>query len=412
MRKVVITGIGLVSPLGCDVKVFTERLAAGFNGIGPITRFDATGDFPVNIAAEVRDFDIDAFFDAKAQHRQDRYSLLGVAASRLAVQDSGLDWNAENPERGGCILASGVGGLGTIAEQAVTLKERGARRISPLCIPQIITNMASGLVAIEHNLQGPNYCTTSACASSLHALGDALRILQRGEADVMLAGGCEASVIPLGVGAFAAMHALSRRNDDPEHACRPFDKDRDGFIMGEGAAVLVLEEYEHARARGANIYAEVAGFGMSCDAYHMTAPMPDGACGARAMSAAMAEAGIATDALDYINAHGTSTPLNDKTETLIIKRVLGEADARRVAISSTKSMTGHLLGAAGALETAACLAAMKEGFIPPTINYTTPDPECDLDITPNTARKATVRTVLNNSLGFGGHNACVAFRAV
>lgn len=404
--------MGVVSPLGCELGLFTERLQNGFNGIGPITHFDATGDFPINIAAEVHDFDMDSFFDSKTQHRQDRYSLLGVAAARMAVQHSGIDWSKENPETSGCIFASGVGGLGGVSEQSVVLKEKGARRVSPLCIPSIITNMAAGLIAIEHHLQGPNYCTTSACASGLHALGDAYRILQRGEADIMVTGGCEAAVIPLGVASFAAMHALSRRNDDPAHACRPFDKNRDGFIMGEGAAALVLEDYEHARARGATIYAEVAGFGMSCDAYHMTAPMPDGAMGARAMANAMKEAGIATDALDYINAHGTSTPLNDKTETAIVKRVLGDADAHRVAISSTKSMTGHLLGAAGALETVACLVAMKEGFIPPTINYAEPDPECDLDYTPNTARKMAVRTVLNNSLGFGGHNACVALRAL
>ena len=412
MRKVVITGMGVVSPLGCDINVFADRLATGFNGIGPITRFDVSGDFPINIAAEVRDFDIDTFFDAKEQHRNDRYALLGIAAARLAVRDSGIDWNAETPERNGCFFSSGVGGLETVAEQVNVLRDRGARRMSPLTIPSIITNMASGLIAIEHHLEGPNFCISSACASSLHAIGEAMRVLQRGEADVMIAGGAEAAVIPVGVGAFAAMHALSRRNDDPTHACRPFDKDRDGFIMGEGGAALVLEEYEHAKARGARIYAEVAGFGMSCDAHHMTAPRPDGAAGARAMAAALAEAGVGTDRLSYINAHGTSTPMNDKTETVIFKKVLGETDAHRVAMSSTKSMTGHLLGAAGALETAACIVAMQRGFVPPTINYTTPDPECDLDCTPNAAREMPVDTVLNNSLGFGGHNACVVLKKV
>ena len=412
MKKVVITGMGVVSPLGCDNALFADRLAAGFNGIGPITRFDASGDFPVNIAAEVHDFDIDSFFDAKEQHRNDRYSLLGLASARLAVKDAGLDWDREDPARNGCIFSSGVGGLETVAEQVNVLRDRGPRRLSPLTIPTIITNICSGLIAIEHRLEGPNYCVTSACASSLHALGDALRIIQRGEADVMLAGGAEAPVIPVAVGSFAAMHALSRRNDDPAHACRPFDKDRDGFIMGEGAACLVLEEYAHASARGARIYAEVAGFGQSCDAHHLTAPRPDGAAGARAVAAALSEAGIPTDRLSYVNAHGTSTPLNDKTETLILKKVLGETDARRVAISSTKSMTGHLLGAAGALETAACLVAMQRGFVPPTINYATPDPDCDLDYTPNAAREMPVDTVLNNSLGFGGHNACVALRKI
>ena len=412
MRKVVITGMGVVSPLGCDNALFADRLAAGYNGIGPITRFDASGEFPVNIAGEVHDFDIDSFFDAKEQHRNDRYALLGLASARLAVRDSGIDWNAETPERDGCLFSSGVGGLETVAEQVNVLRDRGARRMSPLTIPSIITNIASGLIAIEHHLEGPNFGITSACASSLHAIGEAARIIQRGEADVMLAGGAEAAVIPVGVGAFAAMHALSRRNDDPAHACRPFDKDRDGFIMGEGAAALVLEEYEHAKARGARIYAVVAGFGMSCDAHHMTAPRPDGVAGARAMAAALAEAGVGTDRLSYVNAHGTSTPLNDKTETVILKKVLGDADAHRVAISSTKSMTGHLLGAAGALETAACLVAMQRGFVPPTINYTTPDPECDLDYTPNVAREMPVDTVLNNSLGFGGHNACVVLKKV
>ena len=412
MRRVVVTGMGVVSPLGCDLEVFRERLAAGFNGIGAIRSFDASAPFPVNIAAEVRDFDINSFFDAKTQHRQDRFSLLGVAAARLAVKDSGIDWNVERPERNGCVLTSGVGGIGTIAEQTLVLKDRGPSRLSPLCIPQIITNIASGLVALEHNLQGPGFAITSACASSLHCLGESMRIIQRGDADVIVTGGCESAIIPLAVGAFAAMHALSRRNDDPEHACRPFDKDRDGFIMGEGGAVVVLEEYEHAKARGARIYAEVAGFGMSCDAYHITAPRPDGAAGARAVSAALAEAGIAPDRLDYVNAHGTSTPLNDKTETQILKTVLGEADARRVAISSTKSMTGHLLGAAGTLETVACLLAMRDGFVPPTINYTTPDPDCDLDYTPNVARERRIDTAINNSFGFGGQNACVAFRKV
>ena len=412
MRKVVITGMGVVSPLGCDNNVFADRLAAGFNGIGPITRFEAGEDFPVNIAAEVHDFDIDAFFDAKEQHRNDRYTLLGLAAARLAVRDSGIDWNAENPERNGCLFSSGVGGLETVAEQVNILRDRGARRLSPLTIPSIITNIASGLIAIEHHLEGPNFCITSACASSLHALGESMRIIQRGEADVMLAGGCEAAVIPVSVGAFAAMHALSRRHDDPTHACRPFDRDRNGFIMSEGGAVLVLEEYERAKRRGARIYCEVAGFGQTCDAYHMTAPMPDGEAGARAMKSAMAEAGVDGAAVDYINAHGTSTPMNDKVETLVIKKALGEEAARKVSISSTKSMTGHLLGGTGALETVACAKAIETGVIPPTINYTTPDPDCDLDYTPNTARERRVDVALNNSLGFGGHNAVVALRRV
>ncbi len=411
MKKVVITGLGVVSPLGCTLDSVWERLTGGFSGVGTITRFDAA-NHPVKIAAELRDFDVNAFLDSKSQRRMDPYSQYAIAAARLAVQDSGIEWSRTDPHRNGCIVSSGVGGIGTTESEVLKMAQRGPTRVSPFCIPQIIVNIASGLVAIEHNLQGPNYCVVSACASGLHSIGEAMRLIQRGDTDIMLAGGAEAAVTPVSIAGFAAMHALSTRNDDPATASRPFDKDRDGFIMGEGAAVLVLEDFEHAKARGARIYAEVAGYGMSCDAFHMTAPAEDGEGGARSMKLAMQDAGLTSSDVDYINAHGTSTPLNDKIETLAIKKALGESDARRVMISSSKSMTGHLLGAAGAIESAVCALAIRNGVVPPTINYTTPDPECDLDYVPNTARTASVRACLNNSLGFGGHNACVAFRAV
>ncbi len=411
MKKVVITGLGTVSPLGCTLDSVWERLTSGFSGVGPITRFDAS-NHPVKIAAELRDYDVNAFLDPKSQRRMDPFSHYAIAASRLAVQDSGIDWSRTDPHRNGCIVSSGVGGIGTTESEVLKMVQRGPTRVSPFCIPQIIVNIASGLVAIEHNLQGPNYCVVSACASGLHSIGDALRLIQRGDADIMLAGGAEAAVTPVSIAGFAAMHALSTRNDDPATASRPFDKDRDGFIMGEGAAVLFLEEYEHAKARGARIYAEVAGFGMTCDAFHMTAPAEDGEGGARAMKLAMQDARLTSGDIDYVNAHGTSTPLNDKIETLAIKKSLGEDDARRVMVSSSKSMTGHLLGAAGAIESVVCALAIQRGVVTPTINYTTPDPECDLDYVPNTARTASIRACLNNSLGFGGHNASVAFKAV
>lgn len=411
MRRVVITGLGAVSPLGCELETIWSRLTAGFSGVGTITKFDAS-NHPAKIAAELRDFDVNQFLDPKAQRRMDAFSHYAIAASRLAVQDAGIDWSKTDPELNGCIVSSGVGGIGTTEAEVLKMKERGPTRVSPFCIPQIICNIASGLVAIEHHLKGPNYAVVSACASGLHSIGDALRLIQRGDANIMLAGGCEAAVTPISIAGFSAMHALSTRNDSPATASRPFDKDRDGFVMGEGAGVLFMEEYEHAKARGAKIYAEIAGFGMTCDAFHMTAPSDDGEGGARAMKLAMKDAGLRPSDVDYINAHGTSTPLNDKIETGAIKQALGETDARRVMVSSSKSMTGHLLGAAGAIESIVCALILSRGVVTPTINYTTPDPDCDLDYVPNTARQAKVRACLNNSLGFGGHNACVAFRAV
>ena len=383
------------------------------NGIATIAKFPIPEGFPVTIAGELKDFDPARYMDVKTARRSAEFTLYAVAAAKMAVDDSGIDFKAEpDPYRCGCTVGSGVGGI-EITEKEVLRMERGrTAKVSPFSIPEMIANMAAGTIAIEHGLRGPNYGVVSACATGLHSIGAALRLIQHGEADVMLAGGAEGPICPIAVASFAALHALSTRNDDPAHACRPFDRDRNGFIMSEGGAVLVLEEYERAKRRGARIYCEVAGFGQTCDAYHMTAPMPDGEAGARAMAHAMAEAGVDGAAVDYINAHGTSTPMNDKVETLVIKKALGEEAARKVSISSTKSMTGHLLGGTGALETVACAKAIETGVIPPTINYTTPDPDCDLDYTPNTARERKVDVALNNSLGFGGHNAVVALRRV
>ncbi len=408
-NRIVITGMGAVSPLGSTLQDNWANLVAGTNGIGPISRFDTT-DYPVKIAGEVRDFDVDAFIPRKEQRRIDRYGWYAIAAARMAAADSGLDFAALDPTRGGCTVSSGIGGLETLSEQARTLLERGPRRISPFTIPAMIPNISAGLIAIEHNLQGPNFAPVTACASGLHSIGLAARAIAYGEADVMLAGGAEACITQLAVAGFAVMQALSARNDDPATASRPFDAERDGFVLSEGGAVVVLESLEHARARGARIYAEVAGFGMTADAFHMTAPREDGDGGRRAMELAMQDGGLTPADIDYINAHGTSTPLNDKTETLAIKGALGEAEAQRVMVSSSKSMTGHLLGAAGGYETIVCALALCHGIVPPTINLTTPDPACDLDYVPGTARTATVRACLNNSLGFGGHNACLALK--
>ena len=411
MQRTVITGMGVVSPLGSDLDTFWSRLVAGTNGIGRITHFDVT-DFPVQIAGEVRDFDVNAFIDPKSQRRMDKFSHYAIAASAMAMKDCGIDLASIDPYRFGCIVSSGVGGITTTEAEVLKMNARGPTRVSPFCIPQIIVNIASGLIAIEHGLKGPNYALVSACASGLHSIGNAMQLIQHGEADMMLAGGSEAPVSPISIAGFAALHALSRRNDDPATASRPFDKDRDGFIMSEGGAVVVLESYEHAKNRGARIYAEVAGFGQTCDAFHMTAPAETAEGSTRAMTDAMQRAGVNAADIDYINAHGTSTPMNDRIETLAIKQALGESEARRVMISSSKSMTGHMLGAAGAVESIVCALAIKNGVVPPTINYTTPDPDCDLDYVPNTAREANVEVCANNSLGFGGHNACAIFKKI
>ena len=411
MRRAVITGMGVVSPVGSDLDGFWENIREGRSGIGPITKFDASA-YGSRIAGEVKGFDADRFMDSKLQRRLDEYCHFAIGASKLAVEDAGLDMSVEDPTRVGVLVGSGVGGMQTLEAQHTVLMERGPGRCSPFMIPQMIVNMAGGIVAIELNCQGPNFAVVSACATAAHSAGEAMRFIQRGEADAVIAGGAEASVCPMGVAGFASMKALSTRNDDPQHASRPFDAGRDGFVIAEGAGVLVVEELEHARKRGARIYCELAGFGMTCDAFHMTAPASDGAGATRAMKLAIKDAGINVEDVDYINAHGTSTPLNDKIETHAIKQALGEEAARRVMISSSKSMTGHMLGAAGGVESAVCAFAITNGVVPPTINHENADPECDLDYVPNEAREATVKATLNNSLGFGGHNACLLFKAM
>jgi 3-oxoacyl-[acyl-carrier-protein] synthase II len=408
-RKVVITGIGVVSPLGADLAKFWESIAAGKSGIRPIESFDASS-LDARIAGEVVDFEVSDFVDKKNQRRMDAYCHYAIGASKLAAADANLDMNVEDPHRAGVIIGSGIGGLSTIEKQYQILVEKGPKRCSPFMIPQMISNMAAGNVAIELNMKGPNYAVVSACATGLHCIGDAMSIIRRGSADIMVAGGSEAAVCMLGIAGFCALRALSTRNDEPTRASRPFDADRDGFVMSEGSAVVVLEDYEHARKRGAEIYCEAAGFGMTCDAHHMTAPAEGGAGAALAMKQAMDEAHLVPTDIDYINAHGTSTQLNDKAETAAIKTAFGEDRAREIPVSSTKSMTGHLLGAAGGIETAICALAMKHGVVPPTINYETPDPACDLDYVPNESREKEVRACINNSLGFGGHNATLLMK--
>ena len=409
MRRVVITGMGVVSPLGCALDSFWEGIRSGTSGIGRIDKFDPSR-VDAKIAGQVKGFDVDAFIPKKEQRRLDLYSVFAIAAAKMAVSDSGLETDPAASHRAGVIVGSGIGGLRTLEIQHGILMERGPDRCSPFMIPQMISNIAAGLIAIEFGYRGPNYAVVSACATAAHAIGDALHCIQRDEADVMVAGGAEASVTELGVAGFCALRALSTRNDEPERASRPFDADRDGFVMADGAAILVLEELEHAKKRGAKIYAEVAGFGMSCDAYHITAPVETGEGAARAMTMAMNGAGVNPEDIDYINAHGTSTQLNDKVETLAIKTALGEERARRIVISSSKSMTGHLLGAAAGIESVVCAKALSEGVAPPTINQETADPECDLDYVPNTARELPIDVCLNNSLGFGGHNACLCLK--
>lgn len=410
-RKVVITGMGLVSPLGCDVELFWKRSISGYSGIRRVQQFDVS-EYPSQIAGEVVEFDINAFLSPKEQRRMDPYSHFAVSAAKLAMKDSGLDMSKEDPCRAGVIAGSGIGGLQTMETQYRTLLERGPKRCSPFMIPQMISNMISGIVAIEYGMKGLNYGVVSACATAAHAIGDAMRAIQRGEVDIMVSGGSDASICALGFAGFCALRALSTRNDEPQRASRPFDRERDGFVMAEGAAILVLEELEHARKRGARIYAELAGYGATCDAFHETAPAEDGDGAARAMALAMTEAGLGPNEIDYINAHGTSTELNDKCETRAIKTALGPERAQSVMVSSTKSMTGHLLGAAGGIEAVVCALAIQRGVVPPTINYENPDPDCDLDYVPNTAREAKVRAALSNSLGFGGHNATLLLKAV
>jgi 3-oxoacyl-[acyl-carrier-protein] synthase II len=405
-RRVVVTGVGVVTSLGRSTSAFWENILAGKCGVGPITSFDASA-FTTRIAAEVHGFDpSSAFPSPKDARRTDRYGQLAVFAAHQALLDSGLDLNKINREEAGVFLGSGIGGLHTIEEQHTILMTKGPGRLSPFMIPMLILNMGSGLFSMYHDLRGPNVATCSACATGTHALGEAWRTIKMGDATVMFAGGSEATIVPLGLGGFCAMRALSTRNDDPQHASRPFDRDRDGFVMGEGGGVIVLEELQHAKARGARIYAEMAGYGNAADAYHLTAPSPGGEGAARCMRIALRSAGLNPSDVSYINAHGTSTPQGDVAETQAIKAVFGE-HAKKLAVSSTKGATGHLLGAAGGVEMALCVKAIECGVVPPTINLENPDPECDLDYVPNNARQMEVNAILNNSFGFGGHNACV-----
>ena len=408
--RVVITGLGVVTSIGHDVDAFWASLLAGRGGIHRVTLFDPT-EFASQIGAEVRDWDAAKHMDPKEARRNDRYTHFGFVAAKQAVSDSGLDVTKENGDRVGVIIGSGIGGMWTYESQLKVLAERGPRRVSPFTIPSLIGNMCSGLVAIEYGARGPNFGIVSACATGTHALGEAAHAIRRGEADVMIAGGSEAAITPFAYASFCSMKAMSTRNDTPEKACRPFDQDRDGFVMGEGAGVLVLESLEHARARGARIYCELAGYAATCDAFHITQPDPEGKGLSLAMQRALEYAAVAPEAIDYINAHGTSTPYNDKFETLAIKKLFGD-HARKLAVSSTKSMTGHLLGAAGGIESVICAKTIQTGKIPPTINLEKPDPDCDLDYVPNVAREAKVRAVLSNNLGFGGQNAAAVFKAL
>lgn len=407
-RRVVVTGIGVISPIGTGKDKFFQSLKDGVSGVGLITRFDTEG-FDTKIAAEVKDFDPCQYIDKKECRRMDRFTQYAVAASKMAVEDAAIDTAALDSEMFGVCIGSGIGGMETLEAQHDVLREKGPGRVSPFMVPMMISNIAAGNVSIALNAKGPSTTVVTACASATNAIGEAFRIIQRGDADVMVTGGTEASITPMSLAGFCSMKALSTRNNDPQAASRPFDKDRDGFVMGEGAGMLIIEELEHAKKRGARIYGEIVGYGATGDAYHITAPSPDAEGAYRAMKKAIQDAGIEPTEIDYINAHGTSTDMNDRLETLAIKKLLGDA-AYKVAISSTKSMTGHLLGAAGAIEAIACLMAINESIVPPTINYTTPDEECDLDYVPNKARNMEVRYAMSNSLGFGGHNATIVLK--
>jgi 3-oxoacyl-[acyl-carrier-protein] synthase II len=409
-RRVVVTGIGMVSPLGNTTETTWKGLVEGQSGIGRVTRFDVT-DYPCKIAGEVRGFAPEEWIEKKEIKKSDTFIHYAIAASQMAVDDAGLKVDPDQADRVGVIIGSGIGGLPLIEETHKKLLEKGPSRISPFFIPGLIVNLAAGHVSIRFGAKGPNSAPATACATGAHAIGDSMKVIQRGDADVMIAGGTEAVVTPLAIGGFSAMRALSTRNDEPERASRPWDADRDGFVMGEGAGIVILEELEHARKRGATIYCELTGYGMTADAYHITAPAEDGDGMSRVMIRALKDAGLEPDQIDYINAHGTSTPHGDRAETVAIKRVFGE-HAYKLAVSSTKSMTGHLLGAAGGLEAAICARIMRESCIPPTINYEKPDPDCDLDYVPNTRREKKMRNVVSNSFGFGGTNATLIFSAI
>lgn len=410
-KRVVVTGMGVVTPVGNDIPTFWQSLTGGRSGISRFKAFDTT-NYDCKIAGEVHDFDATKFFkNPKSAKRTDLFTQFAMAGSKMAIEDSGLDLNVVDHNRFGVIIGSGIGGLKSMEEECARLISRGPSRVSPFTIAMMISNMASGIISMEYDLRGPNMCIVTACATANNSLGEAWRIIKFGDADIFLAGGCEATITPLGIAGFTSMKALSLRNDEPEKACRPFDRDRDGFVMSEGAGIMVLEEYEHAKRRGAQIYCELVGYGCTADAYHMTAPMPEGEGAARAMTIAMDHGKVNPDEIDYINAHATSTGLGDICETKAIKLALGE-HAKKTMVSATKSMTGHLLGAAGGVELAACALAIKHGVIPPTINLDNPDPECDLDCVPNTAREKKVKTVLSNSFGFGGHNASLLIKAI
>ena len=408
-RRVVVTGMGALTPVGNDVASTWRALLSGASGAAPITKFDAA-TFPVRFACELKGFDALQYMDRKEAKRADWYTQYAVAAAVQAMRDAGLEnTSVSDPDRMGVIVGSGIGGLKSFEEQHDVYRERGQTKISPFFIPMFIADIAAGIVSMRFNAKGPNYATVSACATSAHAIGDAFRTIQYGDADVMITGGSEATVTPMAIGGFANMKALSERNETPASASRPFDATRDGFVMGEGAGVVILEELSHAKARGARIYAEIVGYGATGDAYHLTAPAPDGEGAQRAMRRALKDAGLAVDQVQYINAHGTSTPANDLNETKAIKAVFGES-AKDIHVSSTKSATGHMLGAAGAVEFIICSHVVQECMIPPTINYQTPDPELDLNYTPNAPAKRDVRSALSNSFGFGGHNVSLAVR--
>ncbi|MBP2241161.1 3-oxoacyl-[acyl-carrier-protein] synthase II [Cytobacillus eiseniae] len=406
-KRVVVTGIGAVTPLGNNTQTTWENILAGVSGVGPLTRVNAD-EYPAKVAAEVKDFNIEEYIDRKDARKMDRFTHYAVAASLMAVKDANLTINDENAHRVGVWIGSGIGGMETFENQFETFLNRGYRRVSPFFVPMMIPDMAAGQVSITLGAKGFNSCTVTACATGTNSIGDAFKVIQRGDAVAMITGGAEAPITRMSVAGFCANTALST-NPDPKTASRPFDQNRDGFVIGEGAGVVVLEELEHALARGATIYAEIVGYGSTGDAYHITAPAPAGEGGARAMKMAIEDGGLKPEDIDYINAHGTSTDYNDKFETLAIKEVFGE-HAYKLAISSTKSMTGHLLGAAGGIEAIFSVLAIKDGMLPPTINYETPDPECDLDYVPNQARKKDLKAVMSNSLGFGGHNATIVFK--
>jgi 3-oxoacyl-[acyl-carrier-protein] synthase II len=408
LQRVVVTGLGAVTPIGNDVSSYWEGLSSGSNGVAPITLFDA-GRHACRFAAEVKGFDPSGWLEPKETKRWDRFCQFGVVAAKQAIADAGLTIDDSNAQRIGTAIGSGVGGLLMMETQAQVLNDRGPDRVSPFCVPMMIPNMATGLTAIAIGAKGPSSAVATACAAGSNAIGDAYRLIQLGLADAMVCGGAESAITPLGVAGFASAKALSFRNDDPATASRPFDAERNGFVIGEGAGILVLESLEHARARGARILAEVVGYGMTCDAHHITSPSPGGVGGAEAMRLALQDARLEAEAVDYVNAHGTSTQANDSNETAAIKSALGE-HAYRIPVSSTKSMTGHLLGGSGGIEAVAAILAMEHGLVPPTINYSNPDPACDLDVVPNQARDLKLNVVLSNSFGFGGHNVCLAFR--